>query len=228
MILIGQPPGLLEGEDQFNRGTVANLGASWRSDFAGQRVESNRCQTRALGANTGRTGDWSSFNDTLNGGSLNTDNCGIEAQLVTPTVGVAANNWSALALAVGDTFASGTMAYCCLSTGQGCGIITCQGAIQPNGMTTTGSGQTIRIDTTSTVALTDRIRFERDDNVFTLYKNNVQLLQWTDTTRMVSTGPSFRRFGVVNEGNRPIFQSEFKSPSFDWVRGYDLPYVDVA
>lgn len=54
------------------------------------------------------------------------------------------------------------------------------------------------------------------------------LLQWTDTTRMVSTGPSFRRFGVVNEANRPLFQSQYSSPAFDWVRGYDLPYVAVA
>ncbi|WP_433712896.1 DUF7257 domain-containing protein [Nocardia sp. CA-084685] len=47
-------------------------------------------------------------------------------------------------------------------------------------------------------------------NVFTLYRNGASLLTWTDASNIVSSGATNRRWGVVVEGNSPIFNADYR------------------
>ena len=91
------------------------------------------------------------------------------------------------------------------------------------GISTGQTGQTQRAVTATNAAVTDLFEFRRQGNVFTLYRNGSSFLTWTDTGNLVSSGPTFRRWGFLVEGNFPIFQQEFRSPAVDAiVDAYDL------
>ncbi|MFD6399001.1 hypothetical protein [Nocardia sp. NPDC060249] len=94
----------------------------------------------------------------------------------------------------------------------------CGTAIPPR----TGPGQTQRAVTANSGVATDLFEFRRNGNVFTLLRNGVSFLTWTDTCNLVSTGSTNRRWGFLVEGNYPIFNAEFRSPAVNSIEAFDL------
>ncbi|MEU0871666.1 DUF7257 domain-containing protein [Nocardia brasiliensis] len=211
--------------DDFNRADSADIGTNWRNDRNGPaRITSNRAQMKTMASGNGRAGNWSSYQGGggTAAGRFGTDNYAVKAQLIAPTGNLASDNMTGLVLAVGDTFGAGVMAYCVMTTGSGCAIYTQSGLPPTTGISTGQTGQTQRAVTATNAAATDLFEFRRVGNVFTLYRNNVSFLTWTDSGNLVSTGSTFRRWGFLVEGNFPIFQSEFRSPAVDSIQAYDL------
>lgn len=212
--------------DTFNRADSTDIGPNWRNDRNGPvRISTNRAQMKTMSSGAGRAGNWTSYQGGggTAAGRFGTDNYAVKVQLIAPTGGLAGDNMTGIVLAVGDTFGAGVMAYCVMTTANGCAIYTQSGLPPATGISTGQTGQTQRAVTATNAAVTDLFEFRRQGNVFTLYRNGSSFLTWTDTGNLVSSGPTFRRWGFLVEGNFPIFQQEFRSPAVDAiVDAYDL------
>ncbi|WP_157533798.1 hypothetical protein, partial [Nocardia otitidiscaviarum] len=88
-------------------------------------------------------------------GRFNTDNYAVKAQLIAPVGNLATDNLTCIVLAVADTFGAATMCYLAVSTNGGCGIITQTGLPPASGISSGGSGQTVRVSTSTAIAATD-------------------------------------------------------------------------
>ncbi|WP_067565767.1 hypothetical protein [Nocardia acidivorans] len=211
--------------DDFNRADSQVLGGDWRIDANGSaRVASNRAMFKAMGANSGRAGSWMSYQGGSNSGRLSTDNYAVKAQLIPPVGGSAADNVTAIVLGVPDTFSSGSV--CCslvVTTGTGCAIVTSAGVPPSTGLGVGAVGQTQQKTVSTNIAATDLIELRRVGNTFTAYRNGATFgLSWTDSGNLVPATPANRRFGLIVEGNYPLFQQEFRSPAIDWIEAYDI------
>lgn len=205
--------------DDFNRADAATLGANWRVDVNSQpKIASNRAQFKTPSNGNGRAGNWVSYS----AGTLNSDNYSVKLQLIAPSGNLATDNYTGAVLAVGDTFGSGVMCMAVVSTGSGIGIVTQSGTPPTTGVSSGGTGQTVQATNATTVATTDLVEFQRVGNVFTLYKNGVSVLSWTDASNIVSKGSAYRRFGMIVEGNYPLFNAAYYSPAVDSIIGADL------
>ncbi|MRH86009.1 hypothetical protein GFY24_00765 [Nocardia sp. SYP-A9097] len=208
--------------DDFNRADSSTLGSNWRVDMNSQpKIVTNRALMKTMGNGDGRAGNWASYQGGTNTGKLATDNYGVKAQLISPG-SIASDNLTCIVLAVADTFGSGTSCLFGVTTGSGCAIITQAGSPPGSGVGSGGSGQTIQVSTSTNIAVTDLIELRRVGNVFTAYRNGTSLLTWTDSSNIVSSGSTNRRFGLVVEGNFPIFNGEYRSPAIDSIQAYDL------
>lgn len=214
--------------DDFNRVNATTLGANWRVDRGGWQINTNHAQRTALASNTSRQGGWASYLGGANAGRMNTDKYGVTATFVgTSTAGAATDNCSGLVLAVGDTFGTGTMCYFVGFNSTGTGttagmkIMTQVGAPPTGGIAVGQTGQTQQ--NTNSAALTNGtvIEFRRDGNVFTVNRNGAFLFSWTDSGNIVSSGAANRKWGIINEGNFPLFQQMFYAPVIDTVTAAD-------
>lgn len=205
--------------DDFNRANASTLGSNWRVDVNSQpQISSNHAQFKVPANGDGRAGNWVSYS----AGLLSSDNYGVKFQLASPSGNLATNNFTGGVLAVGDSFGSGTMCYGLVSTGSGCLIVTQSGTPITSGISSGQTGQTSRATTGTNAAVTDLFEFRRAGNVFTLLQNGSSLLTWTDTGNTVSSGATYRRFGMIVEGNYPAFNAAYYSPAVDSITGYDL------
>ncbi|QIS01006.1 hypothetical protein F5X71_00470 [Nocardia brasiliensis] len=221
--------------DNFNRADAATLGADWRVDRnASPKIATNRAQMKTMANGDGRAGCWTSYQGGggTQGGRFATDKYGVKIQFIAPTGNTATDNFTGAVLAVADTFGAGVMCYFVASTGLGCAIYTQSGAPPTGGVSTGQTGQTQRAATATNAALTDVFDFRRERNtgntadVFRLYRNGdytTPFLSWEDSGGVVSSGATNRRWGLVTEGNYPLFQSEFRAPAVDAILdAYDL------
>ncbi|WP_433658006.1 hypothetical protein ACQPW1_39625 [Nocardia sp. CA-128927] len=215
--------------DPFNRANAATLGPDWRLDRNTQfKIDTNRAQMKTMGNGDGRSGCWVSYQGGgTAAGRFGTDNYGVKTQLIAPVGNLATDNFTGIVLAVADTFGAGTMCYAIVSTGLGCAIYTQAGLPPTSGVSTGQTGQQNRAVSENSILATDLIEFRRlpaaAGTVFTLYRNGAMFLSWPDTDNAVSSGPTNRRWGILTEGNYPLFQSEFRAPAVDAVvEAYDL------
>lgn len=207
--------------DLFNRADASTLGSDWRVDRNSQpKIATNRAQMKTMSGGDGRAGNWVSYQAGGASGKFATDSYEVEAQLIAPVGNSATDNFSAIVLAIADTFGGGgtsVMCYAVVSTGQGCKIMTQTGLPPAAGQSTLQTGQTQQATTATNIAATDLIRFRRAGNVFTLYRNGSSLLTWIDASNVVSSGSTNRRWGFVVEGNFPLFNAEFRSPAINGI-----------
>ncbi len=208
--------------DTFNRTDSASLGSDWRVDRNGSpKIATNRAQMQTMSNGDGRAGNWTSYQAGPASGQFATDNYEVELQLIAPVGNAATDNFTGVILAAADTFGgtggTGVMCYCLVSTGSGCKIMTQTGIPVSSGISSGQTGQTQQATTATNIASTDLIRFRRSGNVFTLYRNGSSLLTWTDASNIVSSGATNRRWGLIFEGNYPLFNAEFRSPAGDAV-----------
>lgn len=177
-----------------------------------------------MSSNTGRNGCWNTWIGGNNDGKFLTDNYRVRAQLKAPSQ-IATNNFTGIVLVVPDTYSSSTL--CTYFIGQtataanGSGIITQANVVSSPYNTSGQTGQTVRV-TTNQITTTSLIELERIGNVFNAYVNGTNTCTWTDSGNLVPTGSTNRRWGIITEGNFPIFQSQFDSPAIDWVEAFDL------
>lgn len=200
--------------DNFNRTDSASLGADWRVDRNGSpRIATNRAMMKTMSGG-GRQGCWASWQS----GTFATDNYSVEVQFIAPVGNLASDNMTGAILAVGDTFGAGVMCYFVATTANGVAIYTQSGLPPTTGISTGQTGQTQRAVTATSASTSDLFRFERVGNVFTLYRNGSSFLTWTDTGNLVSSGPTFRRWGIFFEGNTVVFPAaHYNSPAIDAV-----------
>ncbi|WP_280273361.1 hypothetical protein [Nocardia wallacei] len=209
--------------DDLNRADSASLGGDWRTDRnASPKIATSRAQMKTMGNGDGRAGNWASYQGGSNSGRLQTDNYGVRAQLIAPVGNLATDNCTGLVLSVADTFGAATMCYLVVTTGTGCAIVTQSGLPPTSGVSTGSTGQTQRASTPTNIATTDQIEFRRVGNLFTAYRNGTSFLTWPDTGNVVPSGATNRRWGLIVEGNYPLFGAEYRSPAIDWIEGYDL------
>ncbi|WP_280441181.1 DUF7257 domain-containing protein [Nocardia brasiliensis] len=208
--------------DAFNRVNAATLGPDWRLDRNAQpKIDTFRAQMKTMASGDGRSGNWVSWQGGggAAAGRFGTDRYAVKAQLIAPVGNAATDNFTGVILAVADTFGAGTMCYVVVSTGLGCAIYTQAGLPPTSGVSTGQTGQAQQAVTATNIVTTDLIEFRRlpaaVGTVFTLYRNGAEFLSWPDTGNVVSSGPSFRRWGLFTEGNYPLFQSEFRAPAVD-------------
>lgn len=238
MLMVPMPPALMEHREDFNRADSTSLGSDWRLDFNTMKIATNRLQFKTPANGDGRAGAWASFMGVsagyYNGGRLLTDNWALETQLIAPVGGAALDNGTTVGAAMLDGGPASGMVlvygiFSRATSGTAAAIMTLSASAIPSpGSGTSLTGETIRSQTSSGIAATDLMRFERKmvtatRSIFTLYKNGTSYLTWDDTGGVVPAGDrTKRRWFVQNEGNFPIFQSAFYSPAMDWVRAYDL------
>ncbi|MBW0270794.1 hypothetical protein ATM97_07180 [Nocardia sp. MH4] len=207
--------------DDMNRANNASMGADYRVDRnASPQINTNKAQMKTQAFGEGRAGCWVSYQGGSDSGRLASDRYAVELQLAAPVGNLATNNMTGGVLAVGDTFGDGVMCYFVVTTANGCAIYTQSGLPPTSGISTGQTGQTQRAVTATNAATTDLFKFERDGNLFTLYRNGSTFLTWDDTGALVSSGSSYRRFGFFVEGNYP-FQA-YASPAVDSIAAYDL------
>jgi hypothetical protein len=218
--------------DDFNRANTDDIGlaGAWDTGVMSNprlRIRSNIVEAGDASDGSGRqAAGWAQ-----NWTPLNRDVGYVKVQLANdPSWSLASNNFTTIGLGWPNTFASGTMCYLSMSTGDGTEIVTCNGS--PNGpgnSATEGSNQTLRASGAN-VAQTDLIEFRRTRNlstgVFTYaaFKNgsSTSFVSWTDSTGVVPFGPNFRRYGFCIETNDPFLQAQFASPGVDWIEAGDL------
>ncbi|WP_280442215.1 hypothetical protein [Nocardia brasiliensis] len=208
--------------EHFNRADANSLGPDWRADRNGSpKIATNRAQMKTMNSGDGRSGCWVSYQGGggTAAGRFSTDRYSVKAQLIAPVGNLATDNFTGIVLAVADTFGAGTMCYAIVSTGLGCAIYTQTGLPPTGGVCTGQTGQANRAVSETNVLATDLIEFRRRPaavgTIFTLYRNGAELLAWPDTENVVSSGPTNRRWGILTEGNYPLFQSEFRAPAID-------------
>lgn len=213
--------------DEVNRANSDSAGGPWRSDVNGQaRVRSNRLEFKTMPGSPGRAGTWMSADGLL------TDNYEVRAQLAPRSEqGLATDNFTCIMLAVPDVIGSAgsLITYFVGSTGNGSAIYTQTGTPNAAGIST-GDGSSGRVRrTTPTANITEtslialrRTMYSATQSNFTCYLNGSLLATWTDSSGLVPTGPSNRRFGFIVEGNHPFANSEYRSPAIDWIEAYDL------
>lgn len=234
--MICQPPALMEFRDDYNRADAANLGANYRADSGNLKIATNRAQCATPASNTGRQGVWNTYvaSGAYNGGRLLTDNWALEDQLIAPVGGAASDNGSMMGAAMLDAGPAAGMVlvyaiYSLAVSGTAAAIVTyANSTIASPGAGTAQTNQTLRAQTSTGIATTDLMRFERrmvtaTRSIFTLFKNGTSYLSWDDTTGVVPAGDrTKRRWYVQAESNFPLFQQAFYSPGHDSVRAYDL------
>lgn len=213
--------------DSADRANSDTTGGPWRSDVNGQaRIRSNRIEFKTMPGSPGRAGTWMSADGLL------TDSYEVRAQLIAPSEqGTATDNFVCITMAVPDVIGSAgsLITYFVASTGNGTAIYTITGTPPANGISTgDGSAGRVRrttatgnVTTTSLIALR-RVMYSATQSNFTCYLNGALLATWTDSSGLVPTGPTNRRFGFVVEGNHPFANSEFRAPGIDWIEAYDL------
>ncbi|MFC9874893.1 DUF7257 domain-containing protein [Nocardia salmonicida] len=213
--------------DDLNRADASTLGANWRVDRnASPRLVGNKAVMKAQAFGEGRAGCWTSYQGGANAGRLVTDSYRVTAQLIAPGGTVADNNFTGIVCAVADTFGAAMMLYFIVSTATGCALYTQSGLPPASGISTLQTGQTQRAVTSTNIALTDQIELRRTivtgQSVFTGYRNGVAMsgLSWTDTSNLVASGSTNRKWGFFVEGNTPF--SEYRSPGIDWIEAADL------
>jgi hypothetical protein len=210
-------------QDDFQRTNNANLGANWRVDSGtvSPQILNNAAECGNMGANSGENGMWA----TWVGGGLLTDNYVVQAQLTTPTIAEATDNYTGVYVAAPNTYGSGTKLVCFAGdTAAGCEIFTQTNApSSPYLGNGAGTGQTV-VANNSSAPFTNSalIALSRVGNVFTGYINGVSVVTWTDTGNTVPTGSGNRRWGFVVEGNYPVFQNQYDSPAIDLITARDI------
>ncbi len=209
--------------DDLNRADSTSLGTDWRVDRnASPKIATGRAQMKTMSSGDGRGGNWASYQGGSPGGRFATDKYGVRAQLIAPVGNLATDNCTGIVLAVADTFGAATMCYFVVTSGTGCGIFTQAGLPPTSGVSTAQTGQTQQQATTTNIATTDLIAFQRVGNVFTAYRNGASFLTWIDSANIVPSGGTNRHWGMIVEGNYPLFGAEYRSPAIDWIEGYDM------
>ncbi|MBC7311780.1 MAG: hypothetical protein H5U11_04720 [Rhizobium sp.] len=160
----------------------------------------------------GRQGFWASWQS----GTFAVDNYSVEAQFIAPVGNLASDNMTGIVLAVADTFGAGVMCYFVATTANGCAIYTQSGLPPTTGISTGQAGQTQRAVIATNASAGDLFRFQRQGNVFTLYRNGISFLTWTDAGISYRVVPRSAGGGCSSGATRSLFPSaHYNSPAID-------------
>lgn len=215
-------------QDNADRANNTSLGTDWINSLNGSnRIISNAFHAKAASNGNGRASAWNSWQGAAafaDAGRLYSDNWRIRAQLTAPSTAAATDNFTIIGI-THDTWnqAGINKVYALVSTGSGSGIVVQTGTMNAAGIGSGQAGQTVPATAAVNFANTDVFEFERNGNVFTIYKNGVSTgISWNDSGATVPKSASFRKVCFAVECNFPMFNQQFSAPGISDLQFWDL------